>query len=336
MWVELYMQNEIGDFQVMSLIRTFSELFISQDFPHISDQLIMLVDKRIVSPDQFNRRSINTRQTPPCLLAKNVNFKKVKLVDMDCLEVARQLTLMDFELFIKIQPTEFIQQAWSLKSTNNANQNINKMIQFSNRITQWVSVTLLLEKDLKKRGNLLKFFINLADKLKTLNSLNSLMAIIKALNCPGVHRLNRTWSQLPTKSIVILDALKRMMDPTKHLLNYKEYLRTMQNSSCVPFLGFYLSELTGIQDAYSDTIMSSKGKVMIHFDKRVKIGQVIHGIQNYQSVPFAIYMHDEMAEWLDTLMQVEGCDLMSQSLILEPKEREDDKISRLLLESGFL
>ncbi|SRR6266498_2664256 len=52
----------------------------------------------------------NTFPPPPPILPKNI--KKLKFLDIDPLEIARQLTIIESKLYNKIQPVECLNKAW--------------------------------------------------------------------------------------------------------------------------------------------------------------------------------------------------------------------------------
>ena len=61
------------------------------------------------------------------------NTKKVKLLDVDPLELARQLTLMEAALYKKIRPMECLQRSREAKPGKTPD-NITTIIQLSNRV----------------------------------------------------------------------------------------------------------------------------------------------------------------------------------------------------------
>ena len=58
--------------------------------------------------------------------------KKLKLLDIDPLELARQLTIMESQLYQKIKPMECLQRSREQKAEHN--DNIAAVIQTSNRV----------------------------------------------------------------------------------------------------------------------------------------------------------------------------------------------------------
>lgn len=96
-------------------------------------------------------------------------------MDIEPLEIAKQLTLIESKLFINIKPVEFILYRGDMKVQANdlTSENVRNMIQHSNHITGWVAETLLLEKDGKKRAAKIKHFSKIADKCNLLKNFAS-------------------------------------------------------------------------------------------------------------------------------------------------------------------
>ena len=70
-------------------------------------------------------------QPPAPIFPKST--KKLKLLDIDPLELARQLTLMEAQMYKKIRPIECLQRSREQKAKNT--DNIAMIIQLSNRVS---------------------------------------------------------------------------------------------------------------------------------------------------------------------------------------------------------
>jgi son of sevenless-like protein len=68
---------------------------------------------------------------PPPLVPKS--SKKLKLLDIDPLELARQLTIMESQLYQRIRPMECLQRAREQRTENI--DNITVVIQTSNKVS---------------------------------------------------------------------------------------------------------------------------------------------------------------------------------------------------------
>jgi son of sevenless-like protein len=102
--------------------------------------------------------------------------------------------------------------------------------------------------------------------------------------------------------------------------------------------GVFLTTLTFIQDGSKDTLPGN----LVNFRKRQKASEVIQNIQRWQTFPHNFnpissvqtYLEESLAKFNE---QVDVGDFFwNLSLEREPREREDEKMARLLQESGFL
>lgn len=190
-------------------------------------------------------------------------------------------------------------------------------------------------------------------------------AIISSLYSATIHRLIKTWDLLPQKYHVMLDNLHHLIDSSRNFGEYRAMLHLI-NPPCVPFFGVYLTDLTFIEDGNTNNLVAKEGEYssnrnpsidskiesgastpgietvrpeMINFSKRTRAAEVIREIQQYQSVPYALRpvkeLQDLLQEGMSTSQNLET--LYDMSLEYEPRERgDDDKLARLLQESGFL
>jgi len=58
----------------------------------------------------------------------------LRVTDFDPLEVARQITIIEFEMFKAIKPTEFLDQAWLSKEKEKLAPGILSMTKWSTRV----------------------------------------------------------------------------------------------------------------------------------------------------------------------------------------------------------
>jgi son of sevenless-like protein len=96
--------------------------------------------------------------------------------------------------------------------------------------------------------------------------------------------------------------------------------------------------LTFIQDGNSDNLPGG----LVNFRKRQMASEVINDIKRWQAQtfnfqtlsPVQTYISDSLNSFTDT--RASSDHFWALSLEREPREREDEKMARLLQESGFL
>ncbi|KAK6350152.1 hypothetical protein TWF696_006396 [Orbilia brochopaga] len=338
-WFENFWMEPRGEIEseILQKVLRFTKRVMAPSFPG-ANVLIKLVEMRLQGRDpQAERVLIPTDGLrPPPIYPKNI--RKLKFLDIDPLEFARQLTIIESRAYTKIKPIECLGKAWSKPSPSDSTpdpaENVKAMILNSNQLTNWVAEMILNQPEVKKRVVVIKHFIAVAEKCRSLNNFSTLTAIISALSTAPIHRLKRTWEQVPTRSRGILESMRDLMGTTRNFGEYREMLHLV-NPPCVPFLGVYLTDLTFIEDGNPDLL---KGTDLINFAKRAKTAEVIREIQQYQLVPYALEPVEPLQQYILSNMAAakDVHEMYEVSIQIEPREREDEKIARLLQESGFL
>lgn len=101
--------------------------------------------------------------------------------------------------------------------------------------------------------------------------------------------------------------------------------------------GVFLTQLTFVNEN-----QNMIGPNLINFRKRQKVAEVIEDIKRWQLAPYSLHVLPSVASFIDDSLRQfeEGRDQSDRfwnlSLETEPREREDEKMARLLQESGFL
>lgn len=193
-------------------------------------------------------------------------------------EIARQLMLVDFSVFSKIRPREFLDNAWSGKSKDSKAPNIVRMIAHFNKVCSWVQTTVLGSPTTSGRAKLIQSFIKMAEHCGELNNFNSMFAIYCALKANPVHRLKRTLDLLKAKSLKRLDAIKVLFQADSNSRNYRDALRHV-TKACTPHLGIFLTDLIYIHDGNPDSMLG-----MINMKKRRLLADRVRWIKQYQQL----------------------------------------------------
>ncbi|KAJ3033744.1 hypothetical protein HDV00_005865 [Rhizophlyctis rosea] len=213
-------------------------------------------------------------------------------------EVAKHLTLIDFDLFARILPSELLNQAWTKSDANLRARNILALTKRFNAVACWtakahilVSISVIkwipiipqciLEKPTPRaRAKRLTRMIEVASHLYTLNNFSTLMALIAGMNKAAIHRLKATFRELSSRSLKKLSDLERIMSAEG---SYKNYRACLKNAvpPCLPYIGVYLIDLTYMEDGNPNNIGPR-----INFTKREMISSVIRGVVQLQSTPY--------------------------------------------------
>ncbi|PFH59751.1 hypothetical protein XA68_11932 [Ophiocordyceps unilateralis] len=333
-WMEEY--NEESR-QLMRDVYTFARDTVKSTDTPGSAPLMSVLDQRLSGKEAAARRMIQTvnQSTPTPIVPKNM--RKLKFLDIDVTEFARQLTIIESRLYGKIKAAECLNKTWQKKVPEgdpDPAPNVKALILHSNQMTNWVAEMILAQMDVKKRVVVIKHFVAVADKCRGLNNFSTLTSVISALGTAPIARLKRTWDQVPQRTQVTLETMRQLMASTRNFGEYREALHAA-NPPCIPFFGVYLTDLTFIEDGIPSIIKKTN---LVNFAKRAKTAEVIRDIQQYQNVGYSLQPVPELQDYILSNMQAAGDvhEMYDKSLQIEPREREDEKIVRVLAESGFL
>ncbi|PUU76882.1 ras guanine nucleotide exchange factor domain-containing protein [Tuber borchii] len=331
MWLEQNWMEGLDD-NARELLKRMYLFAKDVMLPQLSgtSQVLPLIETRLRGQEPEMKRLILNMvvQPPPPIMPKHM--KKLKFLDIDALEFARQLTIIESKSYGKLKAAECLSKGWSKQPSSGGPdpaENIRAIIMQSNRLTNWVAEMILTQTEVRKRVIVIKHFIAVAEKCRLLNNFSTLTAILAALQTSSIHRLKRTWEHVPSRTNQTLEGMNTLMGATMNFAEYREMLHIV-NPPCVPFLGVYLKDLTFVADGNDDFIKGDQN--LINFDKRVKTANIIREIQQYQSVPYPLQPVPELQDYIISNMQSarDVNDMYNLSLSLEPREREDEKIAR--------
>jgi hypothetical protein len=166
--------------------------------------------KMLASSRKYLTSFVNKLPKPKLPFKIKSNVMKKSLLDTDAslakkahsmditewpsVEIARQLTLVEFELFESIQARECLNQAWNQKNQKTQAPNIFEMITRTNQVVNWVTYEIIKFEKVEQRKKAIQKFIKVARECKKLNNFNALLEIIGGLNSIGVHRLKKSWA----------------------------------------------------------------------------------------------------------------------------------------------
>ncbi|KIJ60282.1 hypothetical protein HYDPIDRAFT_99030, partial [Hydnomerulius pinastri MD-312] len=259
--------------------------------------------------------------------------KRIELLDIDPLELARQLTITESQLYQKIRPSECLQR--SKQSRTEYHDGVANFIRRSNRIAHWVTYSILCKDDPRRRAAIMKQFISVADRCRLIQNFSTMMAIVTGLNSSPIHRLKRSWEQVSSRYMSQLETCEAIINSYKNYNNYRTALAAVA-PPCVPFVGVFLTALTHIQDGSKDYLPGN----LVNFRKRQKTSEVIQDLQRWQTRPHNFHPLPSVLVFIDEALgqfgdQDAGDVFWQLSLEREPKEKEEERLARYLHESGF-
>jgi RasGEF domain/RasGEF N-terminal motif len=230
-------------------------------------------------------------------------------------EIARQLTLIEFELYASIKPVELLNQAWNKVELRHRAPNVLKVIARSTLMSMWIASCIVWQPTVKERLRLIAKIAKIVEHLMALNNFNALTAILAGLDNAAVYRMKHTRDSVPRDQQALFQSVRDLMSHDSSYALYRQRLHNV-DPPCVPFIGVFLTDLTFIEEGNADNTKQG----LINFAKRGRIYKAIEEIQQYQQISYAsLKLVDHIAWFFAELPANNDEELYAISLELEPR-----------------
>jgi hypothetical protein len=229
-WV-LYHEDH---FREKSFSRFLQDFIVTVELSGLKDEATRLRDRVNSNIFPFTGEYAATILPP--------DLSSFELLDLAPLEVARQMTRLDAALFEVIETKDFLETAWTSKNPNVA-QSVKAITKQFNRMSQWAASMILREDDLRRRANVIEFFIMTAEACLTMNNFNGLLQIIGSFSKTEIHRLTNSWELVPRERVRMVEAHRELLQSNCSLLRQRY---AAAKPPCLPYLGTYLTDLVMI------------------------------------------------------------------------------------------
>ncbi|VDK70156.1 unnamed protein product [Litomosoides sigmodontis] len=226
------------------------------------------------------------------------------LLSLHPIEIGRQITLLQFDLYKAIKPIELVGSAWTKRDKDLRSPQLLKLIDHSTMLTYWVARSIVETASLDERVYMFSRVLEIMSIFEELNNFTGLVALYSALNSSSVYRLKACWERIDREKQLWYEKFKKLCNP-----HWKEMIERLKsiNPPCVPFFGHYLSKIFFYEEGNSTFVQSedltheqigAEGstsvvgatgrKVMVSFVKCRRIASIISDIQMYQNEPYAL------------------------------------------------
>ncbi|XP_062929573.1 rap guanine nucleotide exchange factor 1 isoform X13 [Mobula hypostoma] len=215
------------------------------------------------------------------LAARGVAARPGTLHDFHSHEIAEQLTLLDAELFYKIEIPEVL--LWAKEQNEEKSPNLTQFTEHFNNMSYWVRSIIIQQEKAQDRERLLLKFIKIMKHLRKLNNFNSYLAILSALDSAPIRRLE--WQKQTSEGLAEYCTL---IDSSSSFRAYRAALAEVE-PPCIPYLGLILQDLTFVHLGNPDLI---DGK--INFSKRWQQFNILDSMRRFQQIHYELKRIDDI------------------------------------------
>nr|XP_028684421.1 ral-GDS-related protein-like isoform X1 [Macaca mulatta] len=251
--------------------------------------------------------------------------------------LAEQLTLMDVDLFKKVELYECLGSIWGQrhqKGNEHVAPTVRATVAHFNRLKNCVTTSCLGDHSMRAqdRARVVEHWIKVARECLSVNNFSTVHAIVSALCSKPIYRLHKTWAAVSSKSTKYLKELCKKDTAVKRDLLIKagsfkvatqernpqraQMRLRRQKKGVVPFLGDFLTVLQRLDSAIPDDLDGNSNKRR----KEVRVLQEMQLLQvaamNYRLQPL-----DKFVTYFPRMEQLSDKESYKLSCQLEPESQ---------------
>ncbi|XP_012228706.1 guanine nucleotide-releasing factor 2 isoform X6 [Linepithema humile] len=278
------------------LVRVVSDLTISDLDDVLLQTLMEFVQQLVCSGDLTMAKALRVKilekhslkqlqAAQPILSSLSVTTKQASLLDFKSEQIAEQMTLLDADLFMKIEIPEVL--IWAQEQNEERSPNLTRFTEHFNKMSYWARSRILehrLENEAKDREKYVVKFIKIMKHLRKINNFNSYLALLSALDSAPIRRLE--WQKHITEGLKEYCAL---IDSSSSFRAYRQALADTQ-PPCIPYIGLVLQDLTFVHIGNSDLLPDGT----INFSKRWQQYNIVENMKRFKKGTYSFKKHERI------------------------------------------
>ncbi|XP_025409590.1 guanine nucleotide-releasing factor 2 isoform X2 [Sipha flava] len=244
--------------------------------------LTMAKALRVKLLERYQAKMMHNTSINALLPSQNIYTRQATLLDYKTELIAEQMTMLDSELFMKIEIPEVL--IWVKEQNEERSPNLTEFTEHFNKMSYWARSRILEQNEAKDRERYVLKFIKIMKSLRKMNNFNSYLALLSALDSAPIRRLE--WQKYITEGLKEYCAL---IDSSSSFRAYRQALAET-NPPCIPYIGLVLQDLTFVHIGNNDYISDN----IINFSKRWQQFNIVENMKKFKKGCYNFKKHDHI------------------------------------------
>jgi len=227
--------------------------------------------------------------------------------DIHPIELARQLTLLDFQLLTKVRPSELLNGRFTREETS---PNIAALAKRFQKVSQWIATEIVTVPS-TKRPKMISHFILVAENLVQLQNYHSAMSFVTGLSHFIVSRFDKAWKEIGKEMSTKFKELEGMFLPTGNWKNLRPVYEKAR-PPMIPPSPMILKDLMFIEEGNADHW--NNDPKLLNIIKLQLLGRIVAKLQSCQEVPYQLFPVALIQQFLDDLYVLNDLELKKSTM----------------------
>uniref|UniRef100_A0A8C5PJQ4 SOS Ras/Rac guanine nucleotide exchange factor 1 n=1 Tax=Leptobrachium leishanense TaxID=445787 RepID=A0A8C5PJQ4_9ANUR len=299
-WVEHHFYDFERDPDLLLRLEEFIGTVRGKAMKKWVESITKIIQRKKQAQANGPSHNITFESLPPAIewhISRHSQIETFDLLTLHPIEIARQLTLLESELYRAVQSSELVGSVWTKEDKEINSPNLLKMIRHTTNLTLWFEKCIVETENLEERVVVVSRIIEILQVFQELNNFNGVLEVVSAMNSSPIYRLDNTFEQVPSRQRKILEEAHELSED--HQKKYLAKLRSI-NPPCVPFCGIYLTNILKTEEGNPD-FLKRHGKELVNFSKRRKVAEITGEIQQYQNQPYCLQVEPDIRRFFENL-----------------------------------
>uniref|UniRef100_A0A5S6QUE2 Ras-GEF domain-containing protein n=1 Tax=Trichuris muris TaxID=70415 RepID=A0A5S6QUE2_TRIMR len=219
--------------------------------------------------------------------------KSSSILNFKSAAIAHQMTFLDWFYFHKIELSEML--LWSISQDETKCPNLTVFTNHFNKVSYWIRTRIMEPTDQREREKCFLKFVKIMRHLRRMGNLNSCLAVLAALDCGPLRRLD--W---PSSAVNQLADYSALIDSSQSFKAYRAVLADTK-PPCLPYLGLILQDLTFVHVGNPDYLQQNENLTakVINFTKRWQQFMILDNVRRFKFWAYDISPDDGILTFFD-------------------------------------
>ncbi|XP_044756860.1 guanine nucleotide-releasing factor 2 isoform X2 [Coccinella septempunctata] len=255
---------------------------------------------RVKHLERHEAKQRNAQGASNVLTSISLTPRTLTLLDFKSEQIAEQMTLLDAELFMKIEIPEVL--IWAQEQNEERSPNLTLFTEHFNKMSYWARTKILQMNNKETREKYFLKFIKIMKHLRKINNFNSYLALLSALDSAPIRRLE--WQKHVQEGLKEYCAL---IDSSSSFRAYRQALAETQ-PPCIPYIGLVLQDLTFVHIGNTNLLPDG----MINFSKRWQQFNIVENMKKFKKCTYSFKKNERIIQFFENFDDIIPEDAMWQ------------------------